>query len=497
MKKKKFNFSGTIAFVIALLVLVIFVPINLITGYYDKVFDMTPTKRYTLNEKTVELLDNTSDKQIEVYYLSLLEYFMDAPEYLSLYHTLTQLDARENIKLTCFEPDSNPDLAASLNAGGNLETKSGDIFVRCGEVTKRIDHNKIFQKNADGVFQYAGEELIDAAIETCTSGSLPTIYFLKGHGEKSIEESYSVYANQLKTNNYDVQELNLDETGAIPKNAKIIYLAGPQSDLTDKETELIREYFEYGGAMSFLLAPCDTKGRFRNIEGLLEDFGIIMDYNYVTETNAANQLQNQEMKQSEEFMRVEYTKLSEDQTQDLTSEINYLVENGELIDGISGTRSFALIPETSFKNAADVEVMSIVGNAVNMDGSYSTKSTPMGGDAETVAEAKKLSDMNLDYGYYSMNKRSAAKIIVLGSTDVIDIDKISPSVSATQMLLTFSNTWLYDSDIQMGIGNKLNAYDSMKFRDANHARSVIVIVIVIPIFVAVLGVIVWLKRRHA
>ena len=39
MKKKKFNFSGTIAFVIALLVLVIFVPINLITGYFTKVKD--------------------------------------------------------------------------------------------------------------------------------------------------------------------------------------------------------------------------------------------------------------------------------------------------------------------------------------------------------------------------------------------------------------------------------------------------------------------------
>ena len=79
MKKKKFNLSGVAAAVIAILVLVVFVPVNIIFNYYDKVFDMTPSGRYTLNKKTVQLLDETSDKQIEIYYLSLLKYFQDAP----------------------------------------------------------------------------------------------------------------------------------------------------------------------------------------------------------------------------------------------------------------------------------------------------------------------------------------------------------------------------------------------------------------------------------
>ena len=181
MKKKKFNLSGVAAAVIAILVLVVFVPVNIIFNYYDKVFDMTPSGRYTLNKKTVQLLDETSDKQIEIYYLSLLKYFQDAPEYLSLYHTLTQLDERDNITLTCFEPDENPALAKQLDPDDILGISAGDIFVKCGDVIKKIDHNKIFQKS-DGVLEYAGEELIVAAIETCTSGSLPTVYFLTGHG---------------------------------------------------------------------------------------------------------------------------------------------------------------------------------------------------------------------------------------------------------------------------------------------------------------------------
>lgn len=501
MEKKKLNFSGTIAIIIALLTLVVFVPINLIVNYYDKVYDMTPTKRYTLNETTAKLLNDTSDKDIDVFFLSKKEYFRGAPEFLSLYHTLTQLEERPNIDVTYFEPDENAALANELSNDGLLSVQNGDIFVRCGEITKRIDHSKIFQTTSDGTFQYAGEELIAAAIETCTNGSLPTIYFLQGHGEKSITDSYEIYTNQLKTNNYDVQELDLSETKSVPGNAKILYLAGPQQDITDEEKDILRAYMNAGGSLSMLLSPSDTEGRFDNIEDLLSDYGIIMDYNIVSETSAANQLQDKNYEQNENFIRVEYPAATGDYTEDLTSEINYLVNNGEYIAGLAGTRSFALMSETTFKDAANVEVSPIIRSIASYDSDgnekYTTKSTPMGGDTVTHAEAEKLSEMQLDLGYYALNRVTGAKLIVMGSTDIIDKDVIAPSLSATQMLLTFSNTWLYDSDISMGIGNKLNAYDSMTFKDASHAKKVLASMIIIPAALAIAGVAVWLKRRHS
>ena len=87
MKQKK-NFSGTIALITALLILVIFIPINIIASYYDKGFDMTPSKKYTLSEQTKKLIAENSDKHIDIYYLSLLKYFneADASEFLPLYH---------------------------------------------------------------------------------------------------------------------------------------------------------------------------------------------------------------------------------------------------------------------------------------------------------------------------------------------------------------------------------------------------------------------------
>ena len=503
-KKKKFNLSGPIAFVIAVLVLVVFVPLNLIFSRHDKVYDMTPAGKYTLADKTVQLLDETSDKQIDIYYLAKLSYLRDsrAPYFLSLYHTLDALSKRDNITLTCFTPNSDPATCSELDPTGSLGTDDGDIFVKCGSVIKRIDGSKIFQKDSNGFQAYAGEEQIASAIKVCTSGSLPTIYFLTGHGENSINDRYSTYANLLKAKNYDVQELDLTQADAVPANASIIYLAGPQKDLTNPETKLLSDFLDNGGSMSFLIAPCETEGRFSNIEYLLEKFGISMDYNIVSETKSTFQLRNRDGEQSEKYFYVEYPQIAssaENVTQvDLTSELNVLVNDGKYTNGISNTRSFSLLPETAIQNSASLERNAIVVNLSDENGDYSTISHAMGGDDITAATAEgKLNKTGLAFGYYSFNKVNDSKVIALGSTDIIDNDMITDSVMATETLALFSNTWLYDSDVEAGIGNKENAYDTLAFSDKKQAESVLGLIIIVPAAIAVIGVLVWLKRRHA
>lgn len=498
MQKRKLNLSGPIAIVISLVVLLIFVPINLIIAYYDKVYDMTPAGKYTINPVTAELLDNTSDKEIEVYFTSQLRYLKQIPEYLPLYHTLTQLEERDNIKLICFDPNSDPITAASLDPTGMLGINVGDVFVKSGDVIKKVEKALIFQ-DVNGISQYAGEDLIAGAIKICTSGSLPTVYFLTGHGEKSIEDSYKIYADQLRSKNYDVKELNLDEVSAMPENAKIVYLAGPQSDLTDHESELLDAYLENGGSASFLLAPCETEGRFLNIEKILDKFGILVDYNYVTETNPVNKLHNREAEQSDNFMRVQYVPTTDDFTENLTGDVIYLVENEGYSAGISNARSLAEIPESSFANAGNVEISPLIENTPSSaDGTYSTISRSMGGDDTTSLEADNdLSGVELAFGYYSYNKLTGGKVIAIGSTAMIDSDEVAPSVNGTGTLALFSNTWLHSIEDEIGIGNKIDAVDSMTFKDANEATTAIAVTVIIPLAVAVIGVAVWLKRRHA
>ena len=63
--KRTFNFSGLLAVILAVLLLAIVIPINLIVQYFDFKIDTTPSKMYTLTDKSIELLDSVKDKQIE------------------------------------------------------------------------------------------------------------------------------------------------------------------------------------------------------------------------------------------------------------------------------------------------------------------------------------------------------------------------------------------------------------------------------------------------
>lgn len=503
MQKKKLNLSGAFAVILALLILAVFVPINMIFSYYDNVYDMTPSGKYTLTSVTEQLINDTSDKQIEIYFLSDLIDLKEVPRCLPLYHTLTELDKYDNITLTCFDPNEDTELANSLNPTGLLEIGLADIFVKCGDTIKQIKFNRCFQQDSNGILAYAGEELIAGAIHLCTSGNLPTIYFLNGYSDKTLENTYSNFGDAIKTDNYDVQELDLSTVDELPENTAIVYLASPQHDISVSDREKLSAYIDNGGAISMLLSPCDTEGRFENIEYLLEKFEIGMDYNLIREKNTdyiIRRIENDEndsdasIKLDDRYFRVSYPSKVEDYTEDLTTDINQLVTNGIYISGTGNTRSFSELASSSEM----IEKASIIENLPPSQDStdYTTISEAMGGDKETAEKAEAKSNTPLVLGYYSYNKQTGAKLYVMGSDEPI-INEVTDTVTGTRALTLFSNTWLYDSDIDMGIGTKMNSYDTMTFEDGKDASKAINLFIALPIIFALAGVAVWLKRRYA
>lgn len=493
MKKKKLNLSGAFAFVLAFLILLVFVPINMIFTYSDTVYDMTPSGKYSLDPITEKLLEDTSDKHIEVYFLNTLFNLKNEPNCLPVYHTLMELDARDNIELTCFDPNENVDLANSLNPTGVLTVSANDIFVKCGDTIRQISGN-IFQTDAQGMIEYAGENLIAGAIYQCASGNLPTIYFLTGYGSKTLDQNYIAYKNMVMTDNYAVKELDLSTVDKIPEETALVTIAAPEHDISLSDREKLSEYIDNGGKIQMLISPCDTEGRFENIEYLLAKFEIGMDYNIITETNPQWKLENNDGEQVDNYFTVSYPTKDDESTEDLTTEINTLISNQTYTAGVSNIRSFYSLTSASEM----IEKGSIIENLPKgMDNyEYTTVSTPMGGDAETAASAKEKSESPLIMGFYSYNKQTGAKLIVMGCDEPID-DNLNINTFGTRRLTMFTNTWLASSDVDLGIENKFNSYDIMTFADGAEATRTINLFFVIPAAFALLGLAVWLKRRYA
>lgn len=497
MDKKKINLSGAFAFVLAILILAVFVPINMIFSYYDKVYDMTPSGKYSLDPVTEQLLEETSDKQIEVYFLNTLFNLKSEPQVLPLYHTFMELEKRDNITLTCFNPDENADLANSLNPTGVLTVSRNDIFVKCGDTIHQISGN-IFQTDSNGIVEYAGENLIAGAIYQCASGSLPTVYFISGYSDKTLDGNYSSYRDMVRTDNYEVKELDLSTVDKIPAETAILCLAAPNRDLTDSDRVKISDYIDGGGKLQMLLSPSDTEGRFENIEYLLAKFEIGMDYNIIKEKNSKWQLRDNSSELSDNCFTVTYPSKYEDYSEDLTTEINALIADGKYESGVSSIRSFHELTSSNalIEKASIIENLPTADPSTTSDYEYTIVSEPMGGDDETAKEAEAKTGQPVVMGYYSYNKQTGAKLIVVGCDEPIDDDLTIPTYG-TRRLIMFTNTWLYDSNVDLGIQNKFNSYDTMTFEDGKDASRAINMFFIVPAVFALLGLGVWLKRRYA
>lgn len=499
MNKRKFNFTGIVAAIVSVLVLIAVVPINIIFNYYDKNFDMTPSSMYSLSETTTDLMDEVSDKKIELYFMYNIEDIRDETVFLPLYHTLTQLEDYDNVSLTAVMPDEDPELVESLSSVGNLTVSEADVIVKCENTIKKISFQDFFPYGEDGITAYAGEELLAGAIKIVTNGTLPKIYFLTGHGEKTINDNYAAYADMLKsTNNYQAAELDLSSSDEVPEDAAIVFIAGPQTDITDGEKEKLLKYAENGGAMAFFMAPVDSDVIFENIEDILIDYEIEMQYNILQETNPDLMLNNSAGEQDSYTFQVEYTPSSDSFTVDLTTEINTLVESSGLISGISNTRTFTGVDAGSqYIEKSSIIATTATVNSITDAYSYTTQSIPYGGNDSTAEYAESLNGAPMYPGYYSYNKQNGSKIIAIGTTDVLDSEKISASIAISQQLVQNSLIWLFNSDYDMDIGNKSMAFDYMSFPDAETAESTLRIFTFVPIVIAALGLIVWLKRRYS
>jgi len=102
------------------------------------------------------------------------------------------------------------------------------------------------------------EEKMTNALTRLISTRAHTVYFVTGHGEKSLDSGeqagYSAVKQALKEQNFSVAELLLI-TGPVPEDASAVVVAGPQKDFAHTELERLEEYLGRGGRLLFLVDP--------------------------------------------------------------------------------------------------------------------------------------------------------------------------------------------------------------------------------------------------
>ncbi len=509
LKNRKFT---AYAAILTVLTLAIAIPVNMLASRLDVQWDMTPENLYKLTDTTTDYLDKLEDeeKSVDVYFLMSMERLASDDDSIALYHMLDQISEYDCINFVDFETDEQPELLTEINPDGYYQLAVGDIVVRYGENTKHIPGVNMYSYfgsyDEDGEFTaeeayFTGENYVSGAINAVVTGRTSNVYFLEGHGEKSLTEDFSTFRRNLINLNYGAETLYLPGMDAVPEDAEIIIVAAPQSDFSNEETRLINEYLDRGGDIAFLMSPNDAEMRYTNIESIFEDYGIIMNYDIISESD-----KNYYANEDPYTFQVDVVAANADYDADLTSELLEMTSSG-IYAFMSDTRSFS-----RYLNPADttlqIESLLQTKSTSSSDGSsvvdgmtyeevYSSAiSEPFGGDQISEPIKGQVWDLAM---YSQSGARNNSKVLAFGTAEFIDDDSLTEDYMIIPVdLFLASMTWMYNSDLDLdlGIADKEKSYDYLTLGSEAKANMVNVLYIAAPVVVGLVGAVVWVKRRY-
>jgi ABC-type uncharacterized transport system involved in gliding motility auxiliary subunit len=265
---------GAYAAIYVLVIIAIIVTANVLANRYDKSFDATSNKRYSLSDQTVKIVKGLK-QDATITYFDQSSRFQSAKDQLDLYANLSH-----KVRVEYVDPDKKPQVAREAG------------IKNYGTAIVQIGTNK---QEAKGV----NEEGITGAFIRDLKNTTRTVCFVTGSGEHQIDDTnrtgYSRFKELLGKDEYVSKSINLLQKAEIPSDCTVLVVAGPSGDYQQPEVDAIKKYVEDGGRALFLLDPPLKMGRSEiadndALTGLLQNWGVTVDKNLILDMNPIGQL---------------------------------------------------------------------------------------------------------------------------------------------------------------------------------------------------------------
>ncbi len=271
-RQTKYAAYATIYIIVILAVLVV---ANFLANRYNKSFDATANKRYSLSDQTKKVVGDLK-QDVTIQYFDRSTGMQNAKDLLDRYSNLSSKVHVKYVDLL-----KNPTVARAANV-----TREGEAIV---DVGARHEDAKTFD-----------EEGVTGALIRALKGGERQVCVITGHGEHRLDDSsqgegFSGFQTIVERNNYKVQAINLLQKAVVPDSCSVLVVAGPTGDYIQPEVDAIKKYVEAGGRALFMLDPPLKLGRRQvgdnqALADLLASWGVTADKNLLLDESAASQL---------------------------------------------------------------------------------------------------------------------------------------------------------------------------------------------------------------
>lgn len=502
--KKKFNARsfrrGTLSVAFTVIFIAAVVVLNVIVGIIservDTTADLTDTGFYTLDEYAEKYIKETLAGDVTLTVLaSESDFEGQGTYYKQINEILKKMEmASDHVTLNYIDLNQNPNYSSQFKG----ETLSaGYIVVESAEtgrhrILTRADYfdvnSSIASYDSSIIEQYIeyygsvcieGSNIEQAAVSAMmyvSNKDLVRVAFTDGYGE----EDSTALQNMLSKNGYDVLTVNL-ATEEIPDDVDFVVVFGPKYDIDNENLTKLDRFVDNGGeyGKTILYFASVNQEKTPNIDAFLADWGFEIGYSAVGQSDSNYLISNYTAyAHLQQILETPYTALS--YSSELYTFGAYLRPVLQ-IWGDDGSRGG--VEQQVLMTTYDNAFLCPLDLAEDAEFSLDT------------AESGTFNDAVVAYRLHATTQELST-LAVFGSTELASSSFMSTSNANNQDF--FINMFNYISGKEDGIVIKSKSVSSVTFEMSAQTANTLAIVlcVAVPVAVIVLGIVIWVRRRH-
>lgn len=442
------------ATVYVLIVIATVVIANVLANRYNKSYDATSNKRYSLSEQTAKIVKGLKQNATITYFNQSTK-FHDGKDLLDEYANLSP-----KVHVDYVDPDKDPQAAR--------EAGIRDFGTAVVQVGTRKDTAKSLT-----------EEGITGAFIRDLKNNTRTVCFVGGSGEHQLDgsdrEGLSRFKDSLTRDDYDSKSINLLQNAEVPEDCTTLVIAGPTRNYEQPEVDAIKKYVENGGRALLMLDPPLKLGHDETadndaLNALLQSWGVTLEKDLVLDLNPVGQLAG------------------------VGPEVALVTDYGSqaIVDGMKGMATgFPLSRSLDIKNTDKTSVQKLFDSS-----GTSLATSNLSSPSVNVKDPKnKKGPLTLAAaGTYATGKEnSEGRFVVVGSSAWLANRFLEFNGNADLALNTIN--WLSSDEDLISIRPKQDEDRRITLTNAQLSWVRAISQFALPFAVVIAGVFVWWKRR--
>src|SRR5437763_14495776 len=267
--------------VLVQLVLVLFL-VAMVNSFAFKHYarwDFSRDQKYALSDKTKRFLDTLNGKmRVTVFFAPNTPITADVQNLLTEY----QYAGKGKIDVEHIDPERNLSRAKELFDKYKVVTDESLLVLDYDGRNKTVKASEMADVDQSGaafgegprVAAFKGEQAITGAMIDLVEGKKKTLGYVTAHKEPPLAVPTSpitVLKTFIENENIKFQELNLLDQPVIPADVNAVIIIGPQYDFSDREMNVLRDFWDKQGRILVLIDPAANTPRLR---AFLDELGV-------------------------------------------------------------------------------------------------------------------------------------------------------------------------------------------------------------------------------